>query len=498
MTSPKRMAWKDKWLSVLAQNVVGDTDKDTLATFPDQTTPTELTVTWTQEEYTRILSSLIIGAEFAYPDASKQVFYDFLKIVNGGAMSCEDVADCFEAEIINNTTLQNAVDNYILSSGFGNTNRVNPTLTTPNDRNKPNALDKPISEQSECNLDKLWGGIRYGIVQRLDDNARTVLENLAAINDVPERFQTLLDIIPVLGDVAESFVTNLTQVIPDLKNLYEAHSSEENLDEWACGLYNLVCSECRYPTYTEVFNYAKNLGIAGIPDVLEITAQIFVDFWTGSAATAANVAYFTTQVVQLSVLYLQASFNGQTGTETLYEYATLGEDFASDNWLQLCDECGEQYMEYVWDFTQAQFDSYRTDGFSGNISSGNYVAGRGWRLSSINATDGLMQVGLAIDPTWQIVAVAYKSTAAAGAQVAAFRTTPSASGGQTVNLNAADAPYTQRANMILNPQTNRNEFALRLAATLASNLYLEKIAMRFNAGFAPSGSTPVVSPNFAP
>lgn len=416
----------------------------------------------------------------------------------GDVMACEDVADCFESEIVTNQTLINAFTEAINNAGYGNPNRVNATVTKIADRNVAGKMAEDIKELSDCNLDKLWGGLRHGIVARLDESLADTLQDIAAIPTIIGRNAAWLDIIPVIGDIAEAIVTSLSSVTPTLLSLYEAHSSEATLDEIACDLFGIVCSECRYPTHQEIYDYFKNFALPATPSIGDWVLETMTQLLTNPVGVTAKVAYFTLMCWQLGILYLQATFNGSNGTEALYNYATLGEDFASDNWLQLCDACGEQYMEYAWDFTQAQWDSYRTDGFSGNISSGNYVAGKGWRLSSINATDGLMQVGLALDPAWQIVAVAYKSSAAAGAQVAAFRTTPSASGGQTVNLNAADTPYTQRANMILNPQTNRNEFALRLAATLASNLYLEKIAMRFNAGFAPLGSTPVASPNFAP
>lgn len=496
MPVERPLAYKDKWVWQIAEVVSESIDPDALATFPDQTTQVELTISLNQQEYTRILSALCVGAELAFPLKAQQIYYDFMKMTNGSIpVSCEDIADCLESELVaGNETLINEITNTINQNGFGNPNHVNPTLTTIPDRNLPGALDEPINPDFVCDLDKLWGGIREGIVQRMDDSARTVLENLAAINDVPERLQTLLDTVPVLGDLAEFFVTNLTQVIPDLKNLYEAHSSIENLDGIACDLFDLVCAECRYPTFNEVMNYYKSFGLASGTDIADLTLQIITDFVTGSAITAAEITYFTVQTWQLFVWYIQATFDQNSGTRTLLNYAVAGEDSDSNNWQDLCDGCNEAYAWKVWDYQQQQYNSYKTTGFSG-LTGGTYVAGQGWRVDKVNATGVKITMAQPIDPSWKIRAIGYK-TSIPRADIPVFnlefRTISGSSTGATsvnLTLDASTNPRVRCRNGLLSI-TNFSEVAISLTDDPGSPFFLEKLWIVFDKGFAPSDAIP--------
>lgn len=417
----------------------------------------------------------------------------------GAVMACADVADCFESEIITNVTLQTSVTNYVNSAGFGNPNRIDAENTKIADRNVSGFNEQKIKTQSQCNLDALWAGIRYGIVQRMDDLVRDTLEDLAVIPELGARVSAFIDIIPVVGDVVEATLNAVASAIPTLLDLYNAHSSEATLDEIACDLFSLVCAECRYPTHAELYNYYQSFAMPATPSISDFVLDVMMQLLSNPVGVVAKVAYFTLQVWALGILYLQALFHGENGSETLYNFATLGEDFANDNWLQLCNACGEQYMEYVFDFTKEQYDSYRTGNFSGSIESGAYISGKGWHATGISGTDALMQVGLLVDATWQFVAIAYQASSQPGAQVIHWRPTPgSNSGAVGTNMNLADAPYTQRANLVLAQKTGFKEVAFRLAFTLAADGYLQKVAFKFNAGSAPIGSTPVASPNYLP
>lgn len=405
----KRMSWRDKWTQLLAQTVSTDTDKDALATFPDQDTPVTLTVSWSQAEYTRILSALTVGAEFTNPDSSMQIFYDFLKLTEGGLpVSCEDIADCIEEELAaGNTTLINQLFETTIQNGFGNPNRVNPTGTTPLDRNLAGALGTDVIELENCNLDALWGGIRHGIVERLDELLADTLQDISAIPTIIGRNAAWLDIIPVLGDLAEAVVTTLSSVAPTLLSLYEAYSSEATKDELACELFDIVCAECRYPTYEEIYNHFKNYGKPETPEIGAWVLEVMTSLITDPVGVVAKVMYFTLMCWVLGIFYIQATFKGVSGTQAIKDFALLGEDFGSNNWKDLCDACGEAYAVVKYDYVAAQGTSYKTGGYS--TTNGTYIPGKGWRVDRIDATTGRVTMAQPIEPTWVIRSVAYET-----------------------------------------------------------------------------------------
>lgn len=315
-------------------------------------------------QFTAIASAIDVGRDIAFGERSYELWRTWCKALIGEiVVNCEDIADCVESELVTNQDLVNSVTTTVNNNGFGDPNRLNENSTTIPTRQSASFNDTEVAELGSCDLDRLWGGIRHGIVQRLDDAARDLLEDLANINDVVQRYQAFIDVIPVLGDVAEAAVTFATEVIPDILNGYNAHSSEEQLDTIACDLFGMVCSECRYPTFKEIADYYATGGYdIGNLDAMSMLSMVTKLSGMITGALPPSVVYNTTIVFQLLVLYLGASFNGRSGPATLGKYARLGEDFGSDNWIDACETCDETYLVWVWDFTtqgkgQWQIDS---------------------------------------------------------------------------------------------------------------------------------------------
>jgi len=457
-----------------------------------------------QDEYTALANAVDVGRDIAYNEDSEMIWWLWCRVFKGAVMvNCDDVADCIEtseetqAAIINNYNIQlsNLMENANSGLTYPSVDAENDTIFTI-----PQAIGAKKGDEikplDNCNMDKLWAGIRDGIVQRLDDNARSALEWLVSKADVAERGTALIAVIPIFGSMAKAVLDQMVQLAPDMLNLFESYSSIDHMDEIACEIFGIVCNECRYPTYDEVFQYYASAGITGFTDIDDLVIALATDLLFGSMELAALAFYHTMIAYELLVLYLGSKFYGYTGTEALYTMASLGEDFANDNWKVLCDSCDEDYAEYIFDFTVDSHQSYRVGGFAGSILSGDYVAGKGWKISAIDSTNGLMQWGMVIDPTWIFVAVAYEATVAPGAQVVQFRPTPGIIGG-AVGINmGVSTNWTQHANFPLSPKTGMNEFALRYANPMSTNAYVKRVAFRFQTANAPEGARPVNSPNF--
>lgn len=502
----KPMSWRDKWMLVLGQNVASDTDKDALVTFPDMTTPIELTVTWTQEEYTRILSALVVGAEFSSPTQSMQVFYDFLKLTDGVIpVSCEDIANCIEtSEAVQDAIATN--ENILLQQLMTNANNGinNPAVEAETDTimtlQTQGAIgtdkDDEIKDLPNCNLDMLWAGIRDGIVQRLDDNARSVLEFLVAKADVGERASALIGAIPIFGSMAQAVLDQMVELAPDMLNLFESYSSIGHMDEIACELFGLVCADCRYPTYDEIFQYYASAGITGFTDIDDLVIAAATDLLFGSTELAALAFYHTMIAYELLVLYMGSKFYGHSGTSAIITMASLGEDFANDNWELLCDSCNESYQIFTWDYTAQQYNSVRATGFSTN--SGTWIAGKGWRVDKVSSTAGRLTMAQPFDPSWELRGIIVKTDkpradwttyTVVGRTIVGSGTT-----GYNMTLTTPTDPNSRcRAGLV--SESGVQEMCVSIIKDPYEVMYLEKIIVVFNTGTAPTPTIPTSDPD---
>jgi len=332
----------------------------------------------------------------------------------GGVMTCEEIADCIENDIDAQTAIADAINSNVdiqtsiinQIGGLGDPNQIVGNKTMFKDRNPVGSLENDaIKDLLNCDLNLLWGGLRYGIVERADDDVRSMLESLAAISSIPDRLIEFLEAIPILGDIAQATLDLITEAVPTLLTLFDSYSSLDHMDEYACGLFSIVCADCRYPTVQELYNYNKSFGITSMPEMAAAVFQAIVDAVVGSTESASQIAYFTLMNFRLGALMLQATFYGKTGSAALVNDATLGEDFGNDNWLALCDSCNESYRQWDWDFTTQGIGDFYPD-TTQNTSKAIFVAGEGWR--AVNHGSGRrMDVAFKHDPTWEIRAVAY-------------------------------------------------------------------------------------------
>jgi len=460
--------------------------------FPDddQDEQIDFVVRMSLAQFTAIASAIDIGRDIGYGERSYDLWRTWCKALIGEiTLNCADVADCVESELVTNETLINQLTQTINNNGFGNPNRVNPTQTKIADRNMPGFNDEEIKELENCNLDKLWGGIRNGIVDRLDEQLADTLQDISAIPTIIGRNAAWLDIIPVLGDLAEAVVTSLSSVAPTLLSLYEAHSSEASKDELACELFSMVCSECRYPTHAEIYDHFKNFGMPETPAIADWVLETMTELLTNPVGVMAKVAYFTLMTLQLGIMYLQATFNGPSGSNAILRFAELGEDFENNNWISLCDSCAESYVLWTWDFrTQGQGDFYHD---TVNVTSSPlFVAGQGWYATNYS-TARRWTVALPFNPDWQIRAVAILTSGTIPSNRGyAFRPNVGVTTGELNSGSGAELlPAWTRAWEGLSSPSGYNEASFFGIVAAGQTSILHKVSILFNVGHAPAGNS---------
>lgn len=380
MDNPQDTYYADMQVEVPDNQALSDYTPRTIASeihFTDELI--NVVIPMNAERFQKINSAIATGAWWSFPDEWLEVLAWFWQAMEVAMTDCGEVEDCIEDALINSPDFRTAMFEYINKSGFGNPNSVDALQTTIDDKNPTGFNDEEIKDLPNCNLDKLWAGIRYGIVDRLDETLQDTLQDIATIPTIVGRNTAWLDIVPVLGDIAEATINSLSSAAPSLLSLFESYSSTATKDELACELFGLVCSECRYPTHEEIYNHFKNYGMEATPSIGEWVLETMTQLLTNPVGVISKVAYFTLMTWQLGILYIQGRFAGNNGSKALLDMATLGEDYANDNWVQLCDACDENYQWVQYDFTVSPhgFTLYPLGGTQ--PTNGQWVAGVGWR-----------------------------------------------------------------------------------------------------------------------
>jgi len=354
------------------------------------------------ERFLKLCSSIANGAFWTYPDEWLEVvgwFWQAMEV----AMTCEDVADCID----NDEGVQNALINQIdtnLAMQEALRRQVSEALLQmgfdPDATTVPSSVASgEIKDLANCDKDALWAGIRDGIVQRLDDNARTFYEIMVTKVDLIERGTAVIGAIPIVGGLGEALAEQFTEVIPDLLNAYDSYSSIEALDTAACEIFALVCNLCRYPTLQELYDYFASFGAVDIQDLATLTATVAYEAMVGAATGAGFFVWHTTIAVQLYTLLLNEKFGNLLGVDSIATMASLGEDFANDNWEVLCDACVAQYSIWEWDFSNGQGDWIPTQ-ISG-VPQGVFEGGTADGI--VSGSTKSLQIELPLDPTWRII-----------------------------------------------------------------------------------------------
>lgn len=332
-------------------------------------------------EFVGVASCIDVGSDIAYGEDALVLWWTWIRSFNMVDV-CDLVSDC----IANNPGTQEALTLFIQNSGIGDPNFGNPDIPMMPFRFSDAALDTEIAPPpAGCDLDILWAGIRE-IVDRLDDNGRDFLEDLQVILDKVERVNGMIALVPIVGSVASAAINQFTEIIPDVLNLYNAYSSEAVKDDIACDLFELVCSECRYPTFREIMDYYANLGIPGLNDYVNLAVSAAMSAASTLIGFSGLLVYHSIITFQLFFMYLGAKFNLANDESALGLWASLGEDFPSDNWIALCGGCAGPPVSTGYTINFATIGALPSEW---TVPNGTFINGVGVESVNISGLEGV-------------------------------------------------------------------------------------------------------------
>lgn len=261
-------------------------------------------------------------------------------------MTCQDLADCIDT----NTVVQTSINNTIVETG-----QISPNVTNVNQAEINFRFPAPQRQEDvsvpppACNKDALWTGI-YEIVSRLDEMCRDFYEDIVAANDKVQRAAIIIGGVPLFGDTLAASINLFGEVAPDILNGYNSHSSITVLEDVSCDLFEMVCQDCRYPTYDELYEYFANFGISGIQDIAAYGVQAAIDALIGTNGLASAVVWHSSIAIGLYIMYMGGNYLNYRGTKWLAIWADIGEDNPNNGWQLLCNGCQDTWC-YQWDGT---------------------------------------------------------------------------------------------------------------------------------------------------
>lgn len=286
---------------------------------------------------------------------------DLIKALEAVVLDCEASMDCEEIE----ACLPSTATIVALKDEITNLNMTINTLNAGTQASylpdEPNVMDErfPSSQRNQpiiseslddgmggCDHDKLWSAISL-FIDEMNKLALDLLETFTASADKLQRAAAASGAIPFLGDQTEAVLSQVAETAQDVENAYVAFDSESTQNDLKCEIFCFVKDECRWPTYQELLDIYASAGGTDLEDFWTLNfsvllGRIFV------SAIAQLLAWYGIQSVILFVLMNGGSILGQK-KNVLPLWMLEGSKSPTDEWLVLCEDCGElpEYPQLV-------------------------------------------------------------------------------------------------------------------------------------------------------
>lgn len=274
-----------------------------------------------------------------------------------------------------------------------------------------------ISPPSGCDPNILWGRIGK-LVDFMHQKNVDFFEELALYSQLSDKLETVIDILPIIGDAIEAAVNFVTETGDSLLASYQGSYDDTLRDQIVCDLFCIAldkgdCSISLLDVQTYILDrYNANVAPGDVIELLSLVAAL------GSLATSVaqggGLVYFGDEVVYAAFLLQVVSVITQDeffGVEKQADYyIEMMDSVPSGGWELECDEC-VPIIPPCWDYKVTQYDSrHQADGALAEWVKGKGwkgEAGGGWALNSVRQPIGvpnpdLTRVEITVNTTYQV------------------------------------------------------------------------------------------------
>jgi hypothetical protein len=329
--SPRKLSFRDRnvWnleQTVLARFALLDDFTDRFV-FPDLTTPVPLVLFLSQQEFTKLYSAVLTGADLTYPEQSHDIEYLYLQMVAlPMAQLCTAIADCID----NSSDVSIAINTWLQNNGYG-TGGGNPPGPLPPGITGTTLLPEGYS----CTNDAAFG-MAMAVVTAVHEATEEVLQAIEIHTNPLELAAEMADNIP--GASVLTAGVDLAAWIQDTAaEGYDLAWSTVVHDELACMVWCAMLVDCElsFDTLWDIY-----LEEAGIPAPPENDLNAWVVWLIAIVFTADRQTVATVSLLGLLMMRYGGPFGKFTlGIRTLDMVIKLSEDESDSDWSILCDDC---------------------------------------------------------------------------------------------------------------------------------------------------------------
>lgn len=290
-----------------------------------------------------------LAAAALWAEANTRAFFQECPV------DCEKIIECIETD----ADVQQAFNEWFLNQLSTNT-AIQQALSqqfsppVPGEEVPPWYLQKNAAANNpDCDLDKAWGNIRHGLVDRSFQRVMDVLEKIELTTDNQEMLASALNSMPVLGaafdviPITDAFLW-FDNVRNWMKEAFEAGDTIELRDQIACDLFCMYQEDC-------------TLSIQSIRDYYWDKATELIPLWENAFQ---NLGTIFEALAQSTVSFGDAIVYALVGSQ--YGFMTFINDWfgiqmdcifgdmklgdPSDDWMALCPDCPTTW-ERIYNFT---------------------------------------------------------------------------------------------------------------------------------------------------
>lgn len=341
-----------------------ESDYDGFRPFPVEggTLSIELTI----DEFTKLISSVMVGASLIYPDDTDYLYWLIVQSVG-----CNQIDVCDENEdVILVVTIQEIVDAVCACDSIQTIqqvvveqqqqqaieafeNREDTHIQPP----PPEVWDKQIKTISadefgefDCSNDNAYA-MAIAITDQLEEEVQNLFDARDAANNTAELVNDFIDNAfwaPELNDAISDLIDSVSSIVDYGETAFNASFTATYRDELECALFEkIVCNDCSISIKDISDIFEDRIGFEqgqSVWDDLGDLVQVADDLVAGSSAFVANATY---------ALMFRNAQSGNFGnvelgfTRRITRAIQAARDETNNNWNVNCDtpQCP---WEYVW------------------------------------------------------------------------------------------------------------------------------------------------------
>lgn len=325
---PYTLAYKDRFLETLDNAGFPEVTGEPVY-FPDENTEIVIPFRVSQAQFRKLLTSVMCGADLLYPDESQIIAWWLWRVVGANMAICEEIAECIETS----EAVSLALSKWISENYESLVNQASLTNAMSASEAENNLLPAGYT----CDQSHLMG-MAYWIRDNLHDTALEVIQELEVLTNPFELMNTLIDNIPILGQLAGLVTETIGWFQDNIIDTYSAAYTQVVADNIGCALYCQFEGTCTVSIHAIIEAYTSIFADASLTPPVSDNFQDHIDWLQTLTSMPDMIVVSAFHWIALQAIRFQTPFSVIAGIRTMEQLIQLGMDETSGDYV-LCEPC---------------------------------------------------------------------------------------------------------------------------------------------------------------